>query len=53
MEVERKTGEPDPVMGTIYSLDQIREIRKEIVNSGGGHLALVRLVERWRLSFRF
>lgn len=40
-DVERKVGEPDQVLGAAFSLEAVRDGRRETLANGGGHLAEV------------
>lgn len=44
-DVERKIGDEDVVLGAVFDLDAAREVRKEVLAIGGGHLAEVNFVE--------
>lgn len=39
---DRKTGEADELLGVVFSLEEVREIREETLRIGGTHLAEVR-----------
>ncbi|GAA6026461.1 hypothetical protein JCM8202_005309 [Rhodotorula sphaerocarpa] len=36
--VERKIGEPDQLLGVVFSLEEVRELREEVLAAGGSHL---------------
>ncbi|GAA5869364.1 hypothetical protein JCM8547_008653 [Rhodosporidiobolus lusitaniae] len=39
MSVERKVGEVDQILSVVFSLDEVREIREEVLKKGGVHLS--------------
>lgn len=41
MEVERKVGEQDLILGAVFDIESVREVCKEVLAIGGGHLAEV------------
>lgn len=41
--VERKIGEPDQLLGVVFSLEEVRELREEVLAAGGSHLTEVSL----------
>ena len=48
---DRKAGEPDQLLGVVFSIEEVREIREETLKIGGTHLTEVREVfERRRRS---
>jgi hypothetical protein len=40
--VDRKAGEPDQLLGVVFSIEEVREIRAETLKIGGTHLTEVR-----------
>ncbi|GAA5990216.1 hypothetical protein JCM11641_001820 [Rhodosporidiobolus odoratus] len=36
---ERKVGEPDQLLQVVFSLEEVKEIREEVLSRGGGHLS--------------
>ena len=51
MQVERKVSEGDPILATVFTTEQVRDIRNETLAIGGGHLAEVCRLESW-IRFR-
>jgi len=41
MDVERKVGEQDPILGAVFDIESVREVCKEVLAIGGAHLAEV------------
>lgn len=39
---DRKAGEPDQLLGVVFSIEEVREIREETLKIGGTHLTEVR-----------
>lgn len=41
MNVDRKIGEPNPVLGALFDVDAVRAVREEVLSVGGLHLTQV------------
>lgn len=41
---DRKVGEPDAMLQIAFSLDEVRDLRQEVMAIAGMHLSQVRLV---------
>lgn len=39
---ERKVGEPDAMLQIAFSLDEVRDLRQEVMATAGAHLSQVR-----------
>lgn len=44
-EAERRVGEPNPILGTAFGLEDVRSVRDEVLVAGGANLAEVRPVD--------
>lgn len=41
MDLDRKSGEPNEVLATLFNLESVRSVRDEVLKIGGGHLSEV------------
>lgn len=49
--VERKTSEPDPLLGVVFSIEAVRDICQEVLAVGGEHLSEVSPEFLWLEEF--